>query len=160
LFRGGRVDVLTAREDLAGSQTILNLRRGRDPEVRGTRELHIPASNTLDNYRTAERPVRRWLNEALRALADDETAWPVYVHCTAGRDRTGVLVAAVLHRIGVPEQVIVEEYALSDNADEALIVEALRGMGDMSWCSTTPSHLRRILGPAGSSSAPSFSGPS
>ena len=36
------------------------------------------------------------------------------VHCTAGKDRTGVLVALVLALVGVEDEVIAEEYALTE----------------------------------------------
>ncbi len=36
------------------------------------------------------------------------------VHCTAGKDRTGVLVALVLLLVGVDDEVIAEEYALTE----------------------------------------------
>ena len=35
------------------------------------------------------------------------------VHCTAGKDRTGVIVALILGLLGVPEETIIEDYALS-----------------------------------------------
>jgi protein-tyrosine phosphatase len=35
------------------------------------------------------------------------------VHCTAGKDRTGVIVALILGLLGVPEKTIIEDYALS-----------------------------------------------
>jgi protein-tyrosine phosphatase len=38
---------------------------------------------------------------------------PAVVHCTAGKDRTGLIVALVLGLIGVPDETIVEDYALS-----------------------------------------------
>jgi len=39
---------------------------------------------------------------------------PVLVHCAAGKDRTGLVVALIQATIGVPFDSIVEEYALSD----------------------------------------------
>jgi len=38
---------------------------------------------------------------------------PALVHCTAGKDRTGLIAALVLGLAGVPEDTIVEDYALS-----------------------------------------------
>ena len=38
------------------------------------------------------------------------------VHCTAGKDRTGVAVALVLDSLGVSRDAIVEDYALTDTA--------------------------------------------
>lgn len=38
------------------------------------------------------------------------------VHCTAGKDRTGVAIALVLTMLDVPREVIVEDYALTNHA--------------------------------------------
>lgn len=40
------------------------------------------------------------------------------VHCTAGKDRTGVAIALVLAMLEVPRDVIVEDYALTNHAVE------------------------------------------
>jgi hypothetical protein len=45
-------------------------------------------------------------------LADD-AAYPIYVHCTYGRDRTGVVAAAVLLALGASRADVVAEYSLS-----------------------------------------------
>jgi protein-tyrosine phosphatase len=38
---------------------------------------------------------------------------PGLVHCTAGKDRTGIVVAFALAAVGVPDQIIAADYALS-----------------------------------------------
>ncbi len=43
----------------------------------------------------------------------DETSYPAVFHCTAGKDRTGVLSALILRSLGVADEVIIEDYALS-----------------------------------------------
>ena len=63
-----------------------------------------------------------------RGLASPETIWPVYVHCTAGRDRTGVVIAAALLLIDVPPAVVAEEYMLSEGADRAAIEREIEGV--------------------------------
>lgn len=65
-----------------------------------------------DAYRTilAERGER--LTAAIRQLAAPH-ALPVFVHCMAGKDRTGLVVALVLSAIGVDERDIIEDYAAS-----------------------------------------------
>ncbi|KAJ2897902.1 putative tyrosine phosphatase protein [Zalerion maritima] len=39
---------------------------------------------------------------------------PILLHCTAGKDRTGVLCAIVLSLLGIPDHSIAEEYGLTD----------------------------------------------
>ena len=48
----------------------------------------------------------------LRVLAEPDNR-PAVFHCSVGKDRTGVLSAVVLGMLGVPDEVIVEDYALS-----------------------------------------------
>ncbi|MBY8861198.1 tyrosine-protein phosphatase [Nocardia sp. CA2R105] len=40
-------------------------------------------------------------------------ALPALVHCAAGKDRTGVVIALVLSAIGVPDDVVATDYALT-----------------------------------------------
>jgi protein-tyrosine phosphatase len=56
----------------------------------------------------------RWteLREVLTALARPG-AFPALVHCTAGKDRTGIVVALLLALAGVDHATIAEDYALS-----------------------------------------------
>jgi protein-tyrosine phosphatase len=56
---------------------------------------------------------------ALSVLAAPE-AQPAVFHCTAGKDRTGLLSALVLSLLGVPEETVVADYALSGEAMERL----------------------------------------
>ena len=58
--------------------------------------------------------------------------YPVLVHCLSGKDRTGIVIAALLLICGVDRAVIAEEYLLSDGeVDEALINRALNGMENL-----------------------------
>lgn len=52
------------------------------------------------------------LGVAFRLLADPRN-FPLLVHCAAGKDRTGVFVALVLSALGIPRDVVVEDYALT-----------------------------------------------
>ncbi len=56
---------------------------------------------------------------ALTVLSQPE-ALPAVIHCTAGKDRTGVLSALVLSLVGVDERTVVEDYAISAQAMEVL----------------------------------------
>jgi protein-tyrosine phosphatase len=39
---------------------------------------------------------------------------PLVIHCTAGKDRTGFACALVLHALGVPDDIIAEDYLLTN----------------------------------------------
>jgi protein-tyrosine phosphatase len=56
---------------------------------------------------------------AVRRLAAQD-AGPALVHCAAGKDRTGTVVALVLDAIGVERDAVVADYALSAERVEAL----------------------------------------
>jgi protein-tyrosine phosphatase len=149
LFRGGRFDSLARLEDLGSPRTILNLRRGGDPEHLDVPIIHVPAPDDLENYNTRERRVSDWIRRAVSSLTAPGTLWPVYIHCTSGRDRTGVVVASVLLVLGVPATVVQEEYLLSDRADPSLIGQALDGLTSFQLASAARDALLRNLGPAG-----------
>lgn len=68
-----------------------------------------------DHYAEIARDGAPQIAKALAVIAD-RRSHPVIVHCTAGKDRTGVLVAVLLTLLGVPEEVVVEDYALSGQA--------------------------------------------
>jgi protein-tyrosine phosphatase len=44
----------------------------------------------------------------------DESNWPVLIHCSAGKDRSGVGIALILEAIGVDRETIMGEYLLTN----------------------------------------------
>ena len=52
------------------------------------------------------------LAEVVWALLEDD-GLPAVIGCAAGKDRTGVTIALLLDVVGVPAEIIVEDYALS-----------------------------------------------
>ncbi len=57
------------------------------------------------------------LANGLRLLAEPD-ALPAVFHCAAGKDRTGLLAGILLSGLGVPDDQVVEDYALSGGAFE------------------------------------------
>ena len=61
--------------------------------------MHLPAENDNEKYDTSNPEVMKWLTIVFeQIIAKAET--PILVHCKSGRDRTGVVVAAVLYALG------------------------------------------------------------
>lgn len=58
-------------------------------------------------------------------LADDE-AIPAVFHCAAGKDRTGIAAALLLSSLGVPDEVVLGDYELSNHYRTARRIEELR----------------------------------
>ncbi len=70
---------------------------------------------------------------------------PALIHCTYGRDRTGISVAIVLRSLGVPEETVLEDYLLSNIFWES---EAARLSFYASCCSffqTPRSEVRALM---------------
>ena len=95
---------------------------------------------------------------ALAALATPD-ALPAVVNCTAGKDRTGLIVALALGLAGVPEEAIVADYALSGACLAGVYLEEARRRAeaqgfsydllvlcDPDFMRTTLAHLKKRYG--------------
>jgi len=65
-----------------------------------------------DSYRGYVRTNTHSFRELFSHLLEDKA--PLVIHCTAGKDRTGFACALILHALGVPDQVISEDYLLTN----------------------------------------------
>ncbi len=77
-----------------------------------------------DSYRLMVDASRGRLAAAFAAIAGARPGG-VVVHCHAGRDRTGVVVALALHVAGAPVEAIAADYALSENSPPDMIINTL-----------------------------------
>jgi protein-tyrosine phosphatase len=133
-----------------GVRTVIDLRRpreierdGRVPAFDGLAYHHInPMHAEWQEATDHDEPSdARWLANryldlaehghdaiaaAVEVIADPGNA-PVVVHCVAGKDRTGVVSAVVLALLGVPDEVIAEDYALTGAATDRTMAH-LRGL--------------------------------
>jgi protein-tyrosine phosphatase len=91
--------------------------------------------------------------DAIRPLCADD-AFPALVHCSAGKDRTGIVVAIILALLGVPDEVIAADYALSagylDSEHAAVIgqLQASTGLGEQltsELLASPPQLIRNVL---------------
>jgi len=71
------------------------------------------ATSTRDVYLIFLERFGRNLAAALRAVANAPEGG-IVIHCVGGKDRTGLLVALLLHLAGVPDEEIADDYALSE----------------------------------------------
>jgi protein-tyrosine phosphatase len=133
LFRGGKLDFVLSANDICNPNTIINLRRSKDNQTFGSRIYDFPISNDYEKYETTNPKVRQWLNRVVRVFEEQSLLYPVLIHCTSGKDRTGVVVSALLKILEVPNKVIIEEYLLSDGEVKAeWIRQAIAGMSNLS----------------------------
>lgn len=91
---------------------------------------------TDDDFRSPEvigaayADIARRCSDSLRRIAEvvaDPAAGTTLVHCTAGKDRTGVTVAVLLAAAGVDEEQIATEYARSEHALDGVRAQLDRG---------------------------------
>ena len=79
--------------------------------------------------------------QAVRLLGRSD-AGPTLVHCAAGKDRTGVLLALVLDAVGVEREAVIADYALSAQHVEAMFQRWTSALGREMPADLTP-HLPR-----------------
>ena len=80
----------------------------------------VDASVVANRYRTMLDNAQANVAEILAVLSDPN-AYPAMFHCSAGKDRTGVIAALLLGMLGVPDETIVADYALSATAMHQLV---------------------------------------
>ena len=129
LFRSATLDHLTdeGRKTLEqlGIRTVIDLRDNRERPGNTTpaswKVLHHPLYDPVTGpprsgeitaiYRALLDERGFSLTDAVRALAYSPA--PALVHCTAGKDRTGLVVAVAAAAVGVPDPAILDDYSCS-----------------------------------------------
>ncbi|MFI6297911.1 tyrosine-protein phosphatase [Nonomuraea sp. NPDC050790] len=114
-------------------------RRGRVPEAEGLRYHNLPVEGRkwdldtfdpstgverflADRYLEVSEDGVPLLRSAIETIADADNA-PVVIHCAAGKDRTGILIALVLSLAGVSPTDIVADYALTALATPRFVAD-------------------------------------
>lgn len=116
LYRGGKIESVECLAQAGNPKTIINLRATSDKieKDQGLVQCHFPIANSIEKYDTQLGDVRKWLNAVLTTLSRDDLEFPVFIHCTSGKDRTGIVVASILWLLGISEDIIRGEYLLSE----------------------------------------------
>ena len=153
--------VSTLRDEI-GLGDIFDLRSSAELELDGRGPLaeermrfhHLPLFDGSREERTAPPPdmklgdlyfamlefARGPLARVLTTLA--RTDDPAVFHCSAGKDRTGVVSALLLGLLGVRDEIIVADYAATREALDAIVarLKASRGYKDV-WDELPPETL-------------------
>ena len=87
-----------------------------------------------DSYRNYVRQNTQRFRSLFAHLLEDRA--PLVIHCTAGKDRTGFACALILHALGVPDDVIAEDYLLTNRFYRR----------DPSASSDLPDDVRQVIG--------------
>ena len=154
MFRSDALHALTPTDvgylrDEIGLATVIDLRStaelradGDDPlRSAGIAHHHLPlfdgeairsetppAAMTLaDRYWLLAEYAKPKIAQVLTTLAASEG--PAVYHCAAGKDRTGVISAVVLGILGVPDDIIVADYAATKENLDAIIERLMATKG-------------------------------
>jgi protein-tyrosine phosphatase len=87
-----------------------------------------------DSYRNYVRYNTPSFRALFAHLVEDRA--PLVIHCTAGKDRTGFACALILHALGVPNDLIADDYLLTNRFYRR----------DSSASSDLPDEVRQVLG--------------
>src|SRR5262247_117079 len=92
-------------------------------------------------HRITEQPFASRLVDALEIIAERDNH-PLVFHCSAGKDRAGVLAAMALAAIGIVDEDVVEDYTLSARFMKDIrnrmhgdpeTAEGVKGLPDFQW---------------------------
>lgn len=106
--------------------------------ARGANGAPLSSVDALDVMRESYRNYVRYNTSNFRTLFAHllEDRAPLVIHCTAGKDRTGFASALILHALGVPDDLIAEDYLLTNRFYRR----------DPSASSDLPDEVRQVLG--------------
>jgi protein tyrosine/serine phosphatase len=102
------------------------------------------AAQSREEINRADLDIHRWGITAIVAAIADAPAGGVLVHCHAGKDRTGIVIAVTLAAVGVSDDDIADDYALTQLVLEPLIADWLE---HMSHDPVEQQRLRRLAEP-------------
>ena len=113
LFRGGKLNDCPSLEEIESPKSIVNLRKVKDPSYEGVVDVYSPAPDSVEVYDVSTGYNQKWIIATLNSIIENQANLPLYIHCAAGKDRTGVIVASILGAIGIQSSAILDDYFLS-----------------------------------------------
>lgn len=94
--------------------------------TRGLKVVHLPMGNSRGIHKEAYVSYMAERQDVFRGffeLLSKEDSYPLLFHCSAGKDRTGILSALLLMHLGTPREVILDDYLQSQRNSPRLRVE-------------------------------------
>ncbi|MEP6987484.1 MAG: tyrosine-protein phosphatase [Chloroflexota bacterium] len=82
--------------------------------------------------------------DILRRIANADNL-PTLIHCTAGKDRTGVAAMLILSLLGVPEDVILADYSLSNLYYDSYLKFGTLAIGSIAWTGVKAEDLQPLF---------------
>ncbi|KAK4177560.1 protein-tyrosine phosphatase-like protein [Triangularia setosa] len=80
----------------------------------GTEGFVKAYASILSGAISPNNPYRPFRTILEHLASSPETLTPILIHCSAGKDRTGVIIALILSLCGVSDEVIAHEYSLTE----------------------------------------------
>ena len=131
LFRGGKIEDIPSIDHIGSPKVIVNLRKGVDPIYSNTTPVYSPSPDSVEVYDIVQGRNKKWIGDTLRMIFEVDEPLPCFIHCAAGKDRTGVIVAAILSILEVDPSLIREEYSLSSGLlQPSLIGKTIEDLAD------------------------------
>jgi protein-tyrosine phosphatase len=93
---------------------------GGDPKANAKRYEHCTNMGEFYIELVQQKEFGQKIVEALEVIAEPKN-YPLVFHCAVGKDRTGMLAAMLLSLLGVGEDEIIKDYALSEPYMDALL---------------------------------------
>jgi protein-tyrosine phosphatase len=142
IFRSGHPDNLNSKTIKAmGIKTIIDLRgideRKNSKIFQGSKTINLPIDyesrikdkikSILYSRNTVGKILNIIKNEYINLIElekkiikqvfdvlENEDAYPVIIHCRAGKDRTGFIIAIILMSLGLENEIVINNYLLSN----------------------------------------------
>ena len=86
---------------------------GRRKEAIKILAPHMEAMGLVGLAENSLQVCTKEVKQVFDVLADEQN-WPVLIHCTQGKDRTGLLVMLILFLLGVDVEAVDEDYRVSE----------------------------------------------